>query len=359
MRSAHSVAAREAAAWINSGNTKEITATPFHFTAGYELQTGNVFEGADIILDCLPGSQAPRIGMIARKNSSHYANLTEYVNETNQLKEIAKGAPTGFILQTGLAPGFVNVLGNSLYKDFVKTYENQQVEYLGMKVGALTKNAEAPHFYGFTWSPVGVATEYLKDSWVIDDFKRRSVPALSAQSALFINGIGYEENFTSGGAADLPEAFEGLARKLDYKTLRYPGHYDWIKAILKQAPKTDDPVQYLEQQMRSVIPSIEDDQVIIYATVRGFDKEGILRGMEKSLRINPIKAGKVTLRAIQATTAASLAECAQMLLGGNLQGAVMQSQISPFEFMNGTFVKQVYFSEEKANSQDMAITIAA
>ena len=32
-----------------------------------------------------------------------------------------------------------------------------------MKVGALSTHAHAPHFYGFTWSAIGVATEYVKD----------------------------------------------------------------------------------------------------------------------------------------------------------------------------------------------------
>jgi tryptophan synthase alpha subunit len=58
----------------------------------------------DIILDCLPGSQAPRIAEFAKDYELHYANLTEYVAETEKIKTLAKDATTGFILQTGLAP---------------------------------------------------------------------------------------------------------------------------------------------------------------------------------------------------------------------------------------------------------------
>jgi hypothetical protein len=41
-----------------------------------------ILRQGDIILDCLPGSQAPRIAEFAKDYELHYANLTEYVAET-------------------------------------------------------------------------------------------------------------------------------------------------------------------------------------------------------------------------------------------------------------------------------------
>jgi saccharopine dehydrogenase-like NADP-dependent oxidoreductase len=63
-----------------------------------------ILRQGDIILDCLPGSQAPRIAEFAKDYELHYANLTEYVAETEKIKTLAKDATTGFILQTGLHP---------------------------------------------------------------------------------------------------------------------------------------------------------------------------------------------------------------------------------------------------------------
>jgi saccharopine dehydrogenase-like NADP-dependent oxidoreductase len=120
------------------------------------------FDASDVLLDCSPGSQAPRMATFAKDFKMHYANLTEYVAETEQIMKLAKNADTGFVLQTGLAPGYINVLAMSLYRQFVESYENEKVERIGMKVGALTAHAHAPHYYGFTWSPIGVATEYVK-----------------------------------------------------------------------------------------------------------------------------------------------------------------------------------------------------
>ncbi|MDI1305570.1 MAG: saccharopine dehydrogenase, partial [bacterium] len=89
----------------------------------------------------------------------------------------------------------------------------------------MIKHAVAPHYYGFTWSPVGVATEYLEDTIVIRNSIKTTLPSLSERKTVIIDGITYEEDLTSGGAADLPDALSGKVGSLDYKTLRYPGHY--------------------------------------------------------------------------------------------------------------------------------------
>jgi saccharopine dehydrogenase-like NADP-dependent oxidoreductase len=82
-------------------------------------------------------------------NKMHYANLTEYVAETDEIIALCKDAETGFILQTGLAPGFINVLAMSLYQKFQANFGVEKVEKIGMKVGALTAHAHHPHFLRF------------------------------------------------------------------------------------------------------------------------------------------------------------------------------------------------------------------
>ena len=295
----------------------------------------------DVILDCLPGSQAPRMARLAIKHGCHYANLTEYVAETNEIMELAKDADTGFILQTGLAPGFINVLANQLFQEFQKTHDVDKVDQISMKVGALSAHAHAPHFYAFTWSPIGVATEYMKEAIVVKDYKTIRVPALSQNDTIIIDNITYEDNFTSGGAADLPVAFEGRVKNLDYKTLRYPGHYQWVKETI-EGISGDDKIKVLEKTMLDQIPSVEEDVVIVYASVKGKDSNGVLRMKEKSFTIKPSKVGDKMLRAIQTTTAGPLCEAAYMLLKGGLKGVILQSQIPAKDFLDGPFVKGIY-----------------
>ena len=303
-----------------------------------------ILQNCSVLLDCLPGSLAPKMARLAKANDCHYVNLTEYVSETNQIKEIAKDAETGFVLQTGLAPGFINVLACKLYEEFKEKYENDRLEEMTMKVGALPQNACHPHFYAFTWSPIGVATEYLKNAVIVDNHKQVEVAALSDTESIIIEGDRFEDNYTSGGAANLPEAFSGKIKKLHYKTLRQPGHYQWVKRQLEMIPEGLDKIATLEKTMLDSIPSVENDMVVIYSSVEGYDNNGRRRKIEKAYKILPTIVGNRKLRAIQTTTAVPMCEMAFMLLTKNLKGLVQQTEIPTSEFLNGPFVSRVYGS---------------
>jgi saccharopine dehydrogenase-like NADP-dependent oxidoreductase len=336
--------AREAAAWIREGSEKRGAVEAFPLpAAGSDPLVEGLLDDADILLDCLPGSEAPRMARLAREHRLHYANLTEHVRETEEILEIAAGAETGFILQTGLAPGFVNVLGHGLFQRFCRDHRVGTVDTLAMRVGALTTTAHAPHYYGFTWSSIGVATEYVEPATVIRDFVKTTRPSLSDRAGLVIDGICYEEALTSGGAADLPGFLEGKVRHLDYKTLRYPGHYAWVESVLQEAPAEADRIEHLLARMHDAVPLVEEDLVVIFAAVQGRAADGLIRRIEQSFLIRPRRIGARTLKAIQATTASALAESARLLLDpAGPRGVCLQSQIDLEELMAGPFVGAVY-----------------
>ncbi len=309
---------------------------------GMTPELAEALSGCDLVLDCLPGGQAPRVAGWALEHGMHYANLTEYVAETKQIMEMAKDAKTGFALQCGLAPGMINVLGMRLFNDFCSRFGVDKVDVVKMRVGALTQNAEAPHFYGFTWSPIGVATEYVKQAEVVRDYETVLVDSLEEVETLLIDGLAYEEATTSGGAADLPEALAGKARNLDYKTLRYPGHWAWVKEQLAQFGDDPQRINKLQDLMQSTIPEMEDDVVVVYASVEGPGATGRRHRLDAAYMVLPEAFGGQTLRAIQSTTAAGLAECARLLLTDQYQGTLLQSELDPELYLNGPYVGAVY-----------------
>lgn len=336
-------ALQSAEKFIREGTTKSVQVFLVHMPSeGSHENLDEALAECDIILDCLPGSQAPKMAAFAKKHNCHYANLTEYVQETKEVKEIAQDANTAFVLQTGLAPGFINVLACRLYHEFREEYQNEIADSMTMKVGAISKNAPSPHYYAFTWSPIGVATEYLKDAEIVRNFKKMLVPALSGRETIIIDGDAYEDNFTSGGAANLPDAFIGKIKNLDYKTIRYPGHYQWVQNTLSTIQNVDNKIKSLENIMLENIPSVEDDVVVVYASVQGKDQNGRLRRKEKSYKIFPSIVGHKKLRAIQTTTAAPLCEITYMLLSHSWKGVILQSDVPCLDFLNGPFVSQIY-----------------
>jgi saccharopine dehydrogenase-like NADP-dependent oxidoreductase len=334
--------AQEAALWVQEGLGLPIDISAFELAAEQTDAMQQVFGRCSLLLDCLPGKEAPRMARIAIEHRMHYVNLTEYVRETNEIMALAHTAETGFVLQSGLAPGFVNILATKLYRDFQALYQTHHVEYIGMRVGGLTSYASSPHFYGFTWSPIGVATEYVEPCVVVRDHKIISTPALSARETLILDGVAYEADLTSGGAADIPDAYAVNARNIDYKTIRYPGHFAWVESVVTNLNGDSNLPAALQREMMKVVPAVEDDIIVIYAFVTGFDKQGVLHRIESAYKVYPRNINGKKLRAIQLTTAAPMAECARLLLEGKWKGIVLQSQIDPDAFMSGPFVESIY-----------------
>ena len=81
------------------------------------------------------------------------------------------------------------------------------------------------------------------------------------------------------------------------------------------------------QNFCSEIPAVEDDFVLVHASVEGFDEKGTRRMVEKAFFVEPLEINGHFLRAIQTTTAVPLIESAMMLLSGKFKGVILQSQI--------------------------------
>jgi len=106
-------------------------------------------------------------------------------------------------------------------------------------------------------------------------------------------------------------------------------------------PDADLPNKLLNKFLEEV-PAVEDDFVLVHASVDSFDSKGTRRMLEKAFFVEPTKINEHHLRAIQTTTAAPLCESAMMLLSGKYKGVLLQSQLNPQEFMSGNFVSQIY-----------------
>jgi saccharopine dehydrogenase-like NADP-dependent oxidoreductase len=68
----------------------------------------NLLRGQDAVLSAAPYSITPVIAEAARAAGVHYLDLTEDVQSTRRVKELALGADAAFVPQCGLAPGFIS-----------------------------------------------------------------------------------------------------------------------------------------------------------------------------------------------------------------------------------------------------------
>jgi lysine 6-dehydrogenase len=120
----------------------------------------------------------------------------------------------------GLAPGMVNILAEHGIKQL------DTVDSVKIFVGGLPQHPEPPLNYMLVYSLEGALDYYTTLSWVLRDGKRTQVMALSEREPVrFDPPLGELEAFhTAGGLSTMASRYEGKIPRMEYKTLRYPGH---------------------------------------------------------------------------------------------------------------------------------------
>src|SRR5687768_17487313 len=73
----------------NSDKTTKVESVLME-TGGVSEAMKAAFEQSDVLLDCSPGGQAPKMARFAVDFRMHYANLTEYVAETDEIIALAQ-----------------------------------------------------------------------------------------------------------------------------------------------------------------------------------------------------------------------------------------------------------------------------
>ncbi len=287
--------------------------------------------GKFAVLSAAPFHLTTTIAEAAAAAKVHYLDLTEDVESTRRVKEIAAGASTAFIPQCGLAPGFISIVAYDLARHF------DTLESVRMRVGALPQYPSNALNYNLTWSTDGVINEYIEPCEAIVEGELIEVPALEEREEFSLDGVTYEAFNTSGGLGTLADTLKGKVRTLNYRTIRYPGHAAIMKALLNDLGLRHRR-EVLKDILENALPTTMQDVVIIFVTVSG-RKDGRLVQETYAHKVYaaPV-AGKVH-SAIQITTAGSICAVLDMLAHGDLpaRGFVRQEEIGLDPFLANRF----------------------
>ena len=128
------------------------------------------------------------------------------------------------------------------------------------------------------------------------------MPALEELEAFSLDGIAYEAFNTSGGLGTLCDTLEGKVENLNYKTVRYPGHRDIVKMLVRDL-RLGMRRDIMKDVLETAIPITYQDVVLIFVTVSGW-MEGRLTQESYAKKIYSQTVGDRLMSAIQITTAA-------------------------------------------------------
>ena len=183
----------------------------------------------DVVLSAAPYYFNGRMARLAIEAGCDYSDLggnTEIVCEQLEMADDAKAAGCTLIPDVGLAPGLINVLGSAGIRRL------DSVESVRMYVGGLPQHPQPPLNYQVVYSLEGALDYYTTPAWIIRDGEPMQVDALSEIEELEFDELGTLQAFhTGGGSSIMPWQFEGKVDRLEYKTLRYPGHAEIMRSV--------------------------------------------------------------------------------------------------------------------------------
>lgn len=187
-------------------------------------------QGVDACMNALPYYFNLEIATLAVQEGVHYCDLggnTGIVFQQLQLNENARNRDISVIPDCGLAPGMVNILAAAGIAAL------DEPEAVRIRVGGLPQQPQPPLNYQIVYSMHGVLDYYTTASWVLRDGEPKQVDALSEiEPVEFPEPVGTLEAFhTAGGLSTMPWTYQGRLVTMEYKTLRYPGHADIMRAI--------------------------------------------------------------------------------------------------------------------------------
>ena len=152
-----------------------------------------------------------------------------------------------------------------------------------------------------------------------------------------IDGQKYEAFNTSGGLGSLAETYSGRVQRMDYKTMRYPGHCEQMRLLMNGLRMKDDRAT-LKRVLENAVPQTLQDVVIVYTAVTGL-QDGALREENYVNKVYPQKVAGKLWSAIQITTASGICAIVDKVLGApdKYKGFVAQEQFTLGEVLENRF----------------------
>jgi saccharopine dehydrogenase-like NADP-dependent oxidoreductase len=304
---------------------------------------------SDAVVSSLPFYCNPAVAKVAREAGVHYFDLTEDVEVTRQVRDIAAGSDKAFVPQSGLAPGFVSIAANELISHF------DRLRSVKLRVGALPQHPNNVLKYSLTWSTEGLINEYGNPCLAIDNGRMVEAAPLEGLEEIEIDGTSYEAFNTSGGLGSLGETYGDACEQMNYKTMRYPGHCEQMRLLMNDLKLNQDRGT-LKRILENAVPQTLQDVVVIYVAVAGY-QDGELREENYVNKVYPQEIAGRLWSAIQVTTAAGVTAVLDLVLSNPAayQGFVRQEQFRLPEVLANRFGRWYAFGGDKTVSSRVVV----
>lgn len=247
----------------------------FEIVNAYDLTLGNdlsdknvlteIIKNHDGVLASTPFFLNKQIAEVCYNFGKDYFDLTESVDVTNYVRDLStkENCQSKFVTQCGLAPGMVSIIAAHLAGQF------STIEDIEIRVGALPVNPTNAIGYYRTWNTEGLINEYIHPCPAVMNGEYKLLDPVDNLKSIIFDGLNLEAANTSGGIGSLPETYKNQARNVVYQTLRYPGHWSYIKFLKDELGLKDNFTTYVKL-FNDNIPITKQDVIYILINVSGY-----------------------------------------------------------------------------------------
>jgi lysine 6-dehydrogenase len=323
---------------------------PVQLDASDEAAAEKVLKGARAALSAVPYKFNAGLARAAVRAGCSFCDLggnNDVVAAELALDEKARAAGVTIVPDCGLAPGLVSILSAHAVEAF------DEVDTLELRVGGIPQRKGGVLDYSLVFSMEGLINEYVEDAIVLEGGQPRTVHSLEDFESLdWVEPFGTMEAFnTSGGVSTLPETYRGKIRRLNYKTIRWPGHGRVFQAMKKLGLLSSTPVEVdghavkpralLAKVATPVLDRGEPDVILTRVTALGTRNGKALRRVYEMIEYPDNEHG---LTAMMRTTAFPATIVMLMLARGEVKtkGALPQERcVDPRRFLDELAKRQI------------------
>ena len=222
-------------------NDVKIQQSIIDFNETEQLKT--LLDSFDIFLSSVPYKYNLMLTEIAIETSCSMVDLGGHTgNVVKQLDfdEEAKKKGITIVPDCGMGPGMNISMGLLAIEQFDEAHEVRIWD------GGLPQNPIKPWNYSLFFNIAGLTNEYDSHAFFIREGKIEEVNCFEDYEVIdFGSDIGkLEASVTSGGLSTMPWTFQNKLKVLENKTLRYIGHWEWMKAYRELGLFSEDEITF-------------------------------------------------------------------------------------------------------------------
>jgi len=192
-----------------------------------------VIKNYDLVISAVPGSMGYQTLKTIIQNGKNVIDIAFFPEDVLDLDDLARKAGVTAVVDCGVAPGMSNLLLGYHYK-------RMKVESFECLVGGLPMKRTWPYQYKAPFSPSDVIEEYNRPARLVENGKVVIREALSEPEMVNIDPVGTLEAFNTDGLRSLIKTID--VPNMKEKTMRYPGHIDYIRVLRETGFFSDQPI---------------------------------------------------------------------------------------------------------------------